>query len=121
MDVKVIIIVVLLLIVCIGGYLSIKQFIKNNRENSFATVLFSNGMLLIVSSSSSFDKVLVGVGVIAQYDNAVSLAGEFNMFYFILGCALILLSVAMHLYSRKLYVLNINGYSNMRLNHIFQQ
>ena len=117
MDVKVIIIIVLLLIVCLGGYLAIKQFIKNNRENSFATLLFSNGMLLIVSSSSSFfDKVLVGIGVIAQYDNAVSLAGEFNIFYFVLGCALILLAIAMHLYSRKkLYVLNINGYSNMKV------
>lgn len=85
MDMKVIIIVFLSLIICIGGYISFKQFKKNNRENSFATILFSNGMLLIVSSSSSFfDKVLVGLGVIAQYDNAVSLAGEFNIFYFIL-------------------------------------
>lgn len=117
MDMKVIIIIALLLIICIGGYVSYKQFKKNKKENSFATVLFSNGMLLIVSSSSSFfDKVLVGVGVIVQYDNAVSLAGEFNKFYFGLGCALILLSVALHLYSRKkLYVLNINGYSNMRV------
>lgn len=117
MDVKTIIIGVLLLIICIGGYFSYRQFRKNNRENSFATVLFSNGMLLIVSSSSSFfDKVLVGVGVMAQYDNAVSLAGEFNKFYFGLGCVLILLAVALRLYSRKrLYVLNINGYSTMRV------
>jgi hypothetical protein len=117
MDMKVIIIIALLLIICIGGYVSYKQFKKNKKENSFATVLFSNGMLLIVSSSISFfDKVLVGVAVIAQYDNAVSLAGEFNKFYFGLGCALILFSVALHLYSRKkLYVLNINGYSNMRV------
>jgi cytochrome bd-type quinol oxidase subunit 2 len=98
MDVKTIIIGVLLLIICIGGYFSYRQFRKNNRENSFATVLFSNGMLLIVSSSSSFfDKVLVGVGVMAQYDNAVSLAGEFNKFYFGLGCVLILLAVALRL------------------------
>ena len=117
MDIKDIIIIALVLTVCIGGYFSYKQFRKNKREDSLATILFANGIMLIISSSSSFiDKILVGIGVISKYDNAASLAGEFNIFYFILGCVLILLSIVLSLYSRKkLYLLNINGYTSMRV------
>lgn len=117
MDTKVIVIIVLAAIVLVGGFFAYRQFKNNKRDSSFATILFSSGMLLITSASSSaLDKILVALGIIVKYENPTSLEGDFNIFYFVFGCILVVLAIGLWLYGKKkLYVLNINGYSRMRL------
>lgn len=111
------IVALVILLICIGTYISIKKFLENKRENSFSTLLFTSGMSLVLSSTSDFwDKALIAIGIIAQYDNASLLVSEFNLFYFFLGSFLIFLAIILHFYSKKkLYVLNMNGYLKMRV------
>ena len=77
-------------------------------------MVFSTGISLVFTSSSDWiDKMLVGVGVVTKYENAIELGGDFNWAYFILGCILIFIGIIMFCFNkRKLYVLNINAYTS---------
>lgn len=117
MDIKIIIIVILLIVILLGGIYAFNKFKKNKKEESFSALLFTSGLTLVVSSSSSFfDKILVGMGVLLKYSKPIELEGDFNIYYFCLGTTLIIISIIMNIYiKKKLYVLNINGYSNKKI------
>lgn len=107
----------LIIILLVTLFIIIKQTKENKKQESFVTIIFSTGVSLIFTSSSDWlDKVLVGIGVITKYDNAIELGGTFNWAYFILGCILIFIGILMFCFNkRKLYVLNINAYTSKRL------
>lgn len=117
MDIKTLIIIILTVIIIIAGVIIYKQIKSNKNKESFITMICTSGLsLMLVSSSNWLDKLLIGVGVITKYDEAIKLGGTFNWAYFIVGCILVTTSIFMYLFSKnKLYVLNINGYSSKKL------
>ncbi len=117
MDIKTIIIIILSIIVAISLVVIIKQRKNNKKQESYATMVFGVGVSIVLTASSDWlDKVLIGIGVITKYKNPNELGGTFNWAFFVLGSALIIISILIFLYSKKkFYVLNINGYTSRRL------
>lgn len=107
----------LIIIALVSGIIIINQIKNYKKQESFVTMVFSTGISLVFTSSSDcIDKMLVGVGVVTKYENAIELGGDFNWAYFILGCILIFIGIIMFCFNkRKLYVLNINAYTSKRL------
>lgn len=116
------VVILLILIIFIGGIIAIQKIKNSKKEEGFSTLLFTAGMSLIMSASSStLDKVLVAIGVISKYENASTLGGDFNFWYFGIGVFLIIVSIWINLYSKKkLYILNINGYMPKRIEEFFK-
>lgn len=117
MDIKIILITILSIIVAISLVVIFNQRKNNKKQESYATMVFGAGLSVSLTASSDWlDKVLVGIGVMAKYESPNELGGTFNWAFFILGCALIIISIAIYLYSKKkFYVLNINAYTSRRL------
>jgi hypothetical protein len=117
-----IIIAVLILILLLGVILAFLSFRKSKKEEGYSVLLFTSGMSLTMSSSSStLDKILVGIGIITKYENASALGGDFNFWYFALGVVLIAISILMFVNAkRKLYILNINAYMPKRIEDFFK-
>ena len=116
-EVKKTVVFIYLLIFIISTIIIVKQIRKSKKQESFITMIFATGSSLIFAASSDWiDKILVAIGVITKYDNAAELGGSFNWSYFILGCVLLLVGILMFSFNkRKLYVININGYTSKRL------
>lgn len=117
MDIKTIIIILLSIITAISLVVIFNQIKNNRKQESYATMVFGTGISVALAASSDWiDKFLVGIGVIAKYENPVELGGSFNWAFFILGCILISISIFIYLYSKKkFYVLNINAYTSRRI------
>lgn len=117
MDSKVIIIIILSLIIIVGIIVTVYKFIKNKKEDSFSSLLFTSGLgLVTAASSNNIDKALVALGVAKNYENASKLGGDFNIYYFCLGTFLIVISIVMFWGARnKLCILNINAYSHKKI------
>jgi len=113
---------IIIIIVLIGGIVAFLKIRSRKTEEGFTAILFTAGMSLIMSASSGvLDKVLVGIGIIANYQNNSMLEGDFNFWYFGLGVFLIIVSIWMYLYSKKkLYILNINGYMPKKIEEFFK-
>lgn len=116
------IMLLILILLILGIIVAVIKFKSSKKDEGYSALLFSYGMMLIMSASSSTtDKILVAIGVITKYENAQSLEGSFNFWYFGLGIALISISVLIYLNSKKkLYILNINAYIPMRIEDFFK-
>ncbi|MDU2895244.1 MAG: SAVED domain-containing protein [Clostridium sp.] len=112
MDSKSLIIIIETIIIIIGSIWVWYEIRKSKQVESFSVILFTTGLSLVTSSSSSFfDKVLMAFGVAMNYSNPVALGGDFNKYYFALGVLLIGISIYIRCYvKKKLYILNINSY-----------
>lgn len=117
MDIKIVIIILLSVIIITALIVIFMQIKNNKKQESYATMIFGVGLSVTLTASSNWlDKLLIGVGVITKYDNAIKLGGDFNWAYFILGCVLMIISIFIYLYSKKkFYVININAYTSRRL------
>ena len=117
MNIKTVISISLSAVLVLGIIVTVRQIIKNKKQESYASMVFTTGVAIVLESTSNiFDKFLIAIGLFAKYDNPVVLAGDFNWAFFILGCALIIISILIFLYSKKkFYVLNINAYTSRRL------
>lgn len=103
----------------IGGlvYISL-QYFANKKEKSIFGLLFTSGMSLVMLAEPTwFDKMLAFIGVLnnKQFD------AKFNFWYFGLGSVLIICSVLVYRYSKnKMYILNVNGYQDKKVETIFK-
>ena len=115
-------IIVGIIIVVAGVIFAIRKFRKSKKEEGFASLLFTTGITLILTSTpATVDKFLVFIGIITKYENAQILAGTFNYYYFFTGILLVGMSIWLNIYSKKkIYVLNINGYMVKKLENYFK-
>lgn len=111
-----------IIIIAVGIIFAIRKFRKSKKEEGFASLLFTTGITLILTSApATLDKFLVFIGIITKYENAQILAGTFNYYYFFTGIFLVGVSIWLNIYSKKkIYVLNINGYMVKKLENYFK-
>ena len=105
----------------VGIIFAIIKFRKSKKEEGFASLLFSTGIMLILSAEpTTIDKILLFIAITTKSENIQILAGTFNNYYFFTGIFLVVMSIWLNIYSKKkIYVLNINGYMVKKLENHF--
>ncbi len=113
-------------ILIVGIVFIVKRFAGNKKEEGFSTILLTAGLELIVTSFGTIqDKILpivtlLKVSVNAQEaSNIIDSASQVNVVQLITGFVLLIAGAGLYYYTKnKIYVLNINGYFDKRIeNH----
>ncbi|WP_412675251.1 SAVED domain-containing protein [Bacillus mobilis] len=123
MVVFIIVLVLIIAILGIGAFFVFKQFSNQNKEQGISSLLITTGLSLIVSSFGSFwDKIIQVLSILKNSETAkesiaiIKETSEPNILQLITGVILLIAGIYFWKYIKnKIYILNINGYYDKRI------
>lgn len=103
---------VIVIIFIIGILLAVIMNLKNKKEQGNATIVFSAGLSLVVSSSGNvLDSIIYMIGMLFNREGYQQLSNNFNFWTFSLGAILMFVSINSFMRAgSKLQILNVNAY-----------
>ena len=123
MVVFIIVLFLMIAIIGIGAFFVIKQFSNQNKEQGISSLLITTALSLIVGSFGSFwDKFIQFLSILKNSETAkesiaiIKETSEPNIPQLITGAILLIAGIYFWKYIKnKIYILNINGYYDKRI------
>lgn len=103
---------VVIIIFIIGILLAVTMNLKNKKEQGNASLVFSAGLSLVMSSSgSTLDSINYMIGMLFNREGYQQLSDNFNFWLFSLGAVLMFVSINSFMHAgSKLQILSVNAY-----------
>ncbi len=115
--------IVAIVIAVVGAIFAVRQFINQNKEQGVAAVLVTTGISLIVGSFGSvWDKIIQIISILKNSQTTkesiqiTKEMSEANILQLIVGVVLLAVGIYFwHYVKNKIFILNINGYYDKRI------